>query len=232
MASPAGDLAILFAVLWLLLRRFENRARPLLLLAVAASLLLLTDLIVSFQYLMGHFASGTWMQVGWLLSYGLLAIAGADQIMARPGRSIPMAQLVGRKLAGRLQAALGYFPYVLVVVACGVLLWDRSRLPTLSSAALSLGVAAVVMLVLLRQLLASRETERLLRAERRWRESDGILLELSQRLLSAQDEASVGSHAVEIAALALHANQVVLALPHSHSKLALQIGRASRRERV
>ena len=121
-----------------------------------------------------------------------------------------------------LQSALAYSPYVLVGLAFVVLLWDRSRLLAANATTLSLGVAAVIVLVLLRQILASRETGRLLRAERRWRESDGILLELSRRLLGAQDEDRVGGHAVEIAALALHANQALLALPDSDGNLVLR----------
>jgi GAF domain-containing protein len=221
-ASPAGDSAILYAVVWLLLRQFENRARPLLLLAVAASLLLLTDLVVSFQALLGHSSSGSWTQAGWLLSYGLLAIAGGYQAVGRTASSVPMSRLVGRQLAARLQSALSYLPYGMVGLAFAVLLLDRAQLWSVNATLIGWSVAGVIVLVVLRQVLASRETERLLGAERRWRESDGILLELSRRLLAAQDEASAGAQATEIAALALHANQALLALPDAEGRLEMR----------
>ena len=228
-ANPAGDLVILFAVVWLLLRQFENRARPLLLLAVAASLLLLTDLAVGFQFLAGHFGSSGWMNAGWLVSYGLLAIAGAYQASGRAAPALPVARLVGRQAARRIQTALPLVPYVVLVVALGVLLWYRSQLTFVNTQVVSWGVVCAIALVVLRQILASRETQRLLRAERRRRESDGILLELSRRLLAAADEASVGAHVVEIAALAFHANQALLALADSDGRLVLQAawGRAN-----
>jgi GAF domain-containing protein len=221
-SSPAGDLVILFGLVCLLLRQFENRARSLLLLAAAAGLLLLTDLMVSFQFLMGHYASGGWMDVGWPVSYGLLALAGAYQATARAGSTVPMSRLVGRKLTGQAQLALVYLPYAVWILAFAVLLWDRSRLLFVDVEALSWGIGGAIVLVVLRQVLASRETERLLRAERRWRESDGILLELSRRLLAATDEAGVGAQAVEIAALALHANQALLAMPDGEGHLNLR----------
>src|SRR5207253_2980093 len=61
------------------------------------------------------------------------------------------------------------------------------------------------------------------------RENDGILLELSRRLLAAPDEASVGTHVVEIVALAFHASQALLALPEADGRLVLQAawGRAN-----
>ena len=228
-ANPAGDLVILFAVLWLLVRQFENRARPLLLLAVAACLLLLTDLAVGFQFLAGHFASGGWMNAGWLVSDGLLAIAGAYQASARPGPALPVSRLVGRQAARRIQAALPFVPYAVLVVALAVLLWNRSRLLLVNAEVVTWGAVAAIVLVVLRQVLASLETQRLLRAERRRRESDGILLELSRRLLAAPDDASVGANVVEIAALALHANQALLALLDGDGRLMLRAawGRAN-----
>lgn len=221
-SSPAGDLVILFAVVWLLLRQFENRARSLLLLAVAASLLLLTDLLVAFQYLQGHYASGGWMAAGRPVSFGLLALAGAYQATARAGSTLTVSRLFGPKLTRQAQVVLAYLPYAILILAFALLVWDRSRLLFVNAEALSWTIGGAIVLVLLRQVVASRENERLLRAERRWRESDGILLELSRRLLAASDEASVGGHAVEIAALALHANQALVAMPDADGRLTLR----------
>ena len=221
-ANPTGDLVILFAVVWLLLRQFENRARPLLLLAVAASLLWLTDLVAGLQYMAGDYVSSGWIAAGWFVSYGLLALAGAYQATARTAPAVPVSRLVGRQAARRIQTALPFVPYAVLIVAFGALLWDRNRLLFVNTEVVSWGPVCAIALVVLRQVLASRETQRLLRAERRRRESDGILLELSRRLLAASDEAAIGAHGVEIAALALHANQALLALPDSNGRLVLQ----------
>ncbi len=222
-SDPAGDVTLVFAVIWLLLRQFENRARPMLLLAVGASLVLLTDLLVSYQFLLGQYATGGWLDAGWLLSYGTLALAGAYQATARAGPTVSVSRLVGRKMAAQAQPVLGYLPYLILILAFVVLLWNQSQLRQVNAEGLSwLAAAMALVFMLTRQALASRENARLLRAERRWRESDDILLELSRRLLAAPDAESVGAQAVEIAALALHANQAVIAISDTAGRLALR----------
>ena len=224
LAYPVGDLTLIVALAVLLARQFETRGQPLLLLAAGVGALLLTDLFVlkDHQIALAQSDSGAWLNAGRLVAYGLFALAGVYQATTSLGA--PAASWLGRGLPAPLRRALAYLPFVVLAAAYGVLIWGHDHLSTANFWVLAWWVGGITLGVLLRQIAAHQDADRLAILDQRRRESDAILLELSRRLLGATDEAVVGNSAVRIAALALHASQGLLALPDADGRLTMRAG--------
>ncbi len=125
---------------------------------------------------------------------------------------LPPSPITVLRLAGWLAATL--------VAAYLLLIWAPNHLPTNSFAGLALSAGGLAVLVILRQVLAVRENRRLLEAERRRREADAALFDLSRRLLAASDENAIARCAVEVAHSTLAADLTLLVLPDSAGALA------------
>jgi GAF domain-containing protein len=202
LAYPLGDVALFFA-LGALLLRMRLLGQPALLLAAGALALATTDVLVASETIVQAQAGAGWLDLGWLLAYALMGLAGVLQSsQARLGAWAGVSiRPPGRRPAWR-QAVL-YFPFGLVLAAYGLVIWSRAASPALSAPTLVIGVAGLVVLVLVRQAAAVRESGRQLQFEQTQRDADAVLLDLSRQLLSAPNEAEACRGAVEIATRAL-----------------------------
>ena len=162
LAYPVLDLALLFALLAFLFRPLQLvRQGPLLLLSGGVAIEIITDTIYGLQSLLGTFASGELLSLGWLASYalvGLAAILQADFRKFDPSRPFYEFELQSEKLAW-----LSYLPHICVFAAYLMFMWNHYRLAEPSSSSILWGVGGgVIGLAIIRQITATNENTRLL----------------------------------------------------------------------
>ena len=220
---PLADLALLMALAVLLMRRLEARELPLVLLAAGIIVALFTDLLYGWEVIRASAASRYLLDLGWLSSYVLVALAGVAQVVKplRYATAEPRPLL----LDVRVRTVLLYLPYAVLFGAFALLMWGHNHLVMLNFSTLGGGVGGIMALVVLRQLLAMREARETLLAEQQRRATDTVLLTLSRRLLTAASEAEAAEIAVEVAVEAVRADLGLLALPDHAGRL---VSRATR----
>ena len=190
-AFPVGDLLLLWALLEILLRRREPGTRPVhVLLAGAAALLIVTDVLWGRRLLLFDTAYDWALGPGWAASH-LLAGLAAVWVVARPRPSAPAVAEGHGESASR---ASMYLADACVGVAAAVLVFREPRGAVSVSTWIAVGVGA---LVTVRHLLGMHEGSRLnlqLRAanenlESKVRKRTGELNQANAELL-----AEVGEH--------------------------------------
>jgi PAS domain S-box-containing protein len=183
LAYPVLDLALLFALLAFLFRPHQLAIQgPLLLLSGGVAIEIFTDTIYGSQALLGTFASGELLGLGWLASYalvGLAAVLQADSRKFDSSRPFYEFELQSKKLA-----CLSHLPYICAFAAYLMLIWNHYQQTETSSFVLW-GVGGIIGLVTIRQIIAISENMRLLannqrqinereRTEEMLRESEGL----------------------------------------------------------
>jgi PAS domain S-box-containing protein len=159
-AYPTMDLILLFAVLELLFKRiYKIGQNPLIFLAGGITTLIITDAIFFRQTLDGTYIAGGLLDIGWPLAYVLIGLAGMAQIDAI--RNSPFC-IDSESLPryGQLVWPL-YLPYLCAAGAFALLVWSHDHSIGLSFSMLSLAVAGIIGLVIIRQVLALNENVRL-----------------------------------------------------------------------
>jgi len=172
-AYPLGDLLLMVCLLLLAGRVGDGRGRSALgLLALALGTIVATDSVYDYQLLHNGYATGALLDVGWALGYSLLGLGAralrytgaltlatdtaGSAMRAREGKGEGDSAPAITPSAPRLWRAL--LPYILVpaVLALVVYTWELHGDPRLDTG-VYLGGAALVGLVLLRQVVAMRE---------------------------------------------------------------------------
>ncbi|MBP7693139.1 MAG: hypothetical protein KA764_14540, partial [Anaerolineales bacterium] len=104
----------LFAAFTLLIFRHSwgPGQRPVIILAAAIGILILTDTVYAVQNLHGAYQEGHWLDIGWTLSSVLAGLAGSLQ---RPHPPVTRRYLTWTT----------YLPYVSVTLLGGLMLWDQ-----------------------------------------------------------------------------------------------------------
>lgn len=217
LAYPVGNTGLFFVLVILLLRRHTHGRLPLLMLAGSVLILVVTDMLFGRDYVLGEYARGGWLEMGWLLSYTCLGLAG----MLQAAESTSGVREIEPGLSRSLRRWLPWLPYALLAVVYLLLLWGSAQRVTLSDSVLGFSVGGIMLLVLLRQVVAIHENERLLRAEQRRREADTVLLALSRELLAAPDESAVAQGALRVATTALQGELGLLGLAKPEGELCL-----------
>ncbi|MHB8119389.1 MAG: PAS domain-containing hybrid sensor histidine kinase/response regulator [Methanothrix sp.] len=162
LAYPVMDLILFFALLQLLFRRLRSaEQRPLLLLAVGIVIGIVTDVVYLSQSLQETYATGNFLDLGWLVSYAFIGLAGVLQAdICKLDPSNRSHETVPRR---EQFAGLTYFPYICAVAAYLMLIWSRYYLPD-SFSAFSWGIGIIIGLVILRQIVALDENVHLYKA--------------------------------------------------------------------
>jgi len=162
LAYPVMDLILFFALLQLLFRRLRSEEqRPLLLLAVGIVIGIVTDVVYLMQTLQETYATGNFLDMGWLVSYAFVGLAGVLQ--ADICKLDPSNRSHETVLRREQFSWLTYLPYICAVVAYLMLIWSRFYLPEYFSE-FSFGIGVIIGLVILRQIVALDENVHLYEA--------------------------------------------------------------------
>ncbi len=178
LAYPVGDLVIIFAITFVLLRHPEPQVQLALnLLAASVLLSAIGNTTYSYAMLQGATASSALGEAIFLVSFFLLAVSGHDH-----GWSSPPGN-EGAKVAEPDQQTVIWLPYSGVILGYGLLLGVtyESWRPDISEPLpiLIFGAIGITTLVVVRQLLGVRENARLL-AERTARKNEKRFISLVQ----------------------------------------------------
>jgi signal transduction histidine kinase/CheY-like chemotaxis protein len=160
-AYPAMDLLLLFALIELLFRRIKSiPLGPILLLIIGTTVMIGTDFFFFGQSLQNTYDSGGLLDSGWIVAYlsvGLAGVLYADSV----------------KLDSSFQAIVPkeiqftwplYLPYLLAGVSYMLLVWSYNHPLPISPLVLSWGVGGIIGLIIVRQIVALKENERLYEA--------------------------------------------------------------------
>jgi len=156
-AYPVGDLVLLSGIFVLLFRSTEGAVRSMLMLYLTGLILNVAgDLSYAYQSLQETYTSGGWMDLSWILAYGFFALAAVRQAYQKGSarRSIS-ARVFARSSAALplVSIALGYGMFILVA---------RSGFSANSAVqGLFAGAGLLTVFVVGRQILASRDNQRL-----------------------------------------------------------------------
>ena len=163
-AYPAGDLILLFALLVIIYYRSEKFILgSIWILALGSIVMIVTDSIYSYQALSGTYVTGGILDLGWIISYLLIAFAGFYQaVIAQTFKeedTLPYKSIVLRE---RISQVLAYLPYVCVGSAFYLLQRYRNLESPIRSTALFFAVGVIIGLVIIRQIIALTEINHLI----------------------------------------------------------------------
>lgn len=200
---PIADLVMLAGIFWLLLRRLSPAIRSALVLYMAGQLaFVVTDLLYARSDLIGAYVSGGWLDIGWMVAYFLLVLAGLRQ--AYPTQSSSRDRWSTR-LFNNLPLVL---PFAAIAFGYGLVIVVSITNFNLGAQVqgLFLSAALLTLLVVTRQVFTLRENMRLnaeLRAfsaelEKRVEDRTRELKQSQDALLASQKLASTGALAAGI----------------------------------
>jgi diguanylate cyclase (GGDEF)-like protein len=178
LAYPVCDLAIIWAMAYALFRRVVEQPRlPLFILAAAWITLVITDVWYGSQTMLGSYASGAVLDIGWVLNHGLLVLAGVTQNLAQPMPAQKPA-VRARRYEALLRVTRIMMPYFGLALTFFLLILHYSRTPIEATPLMATGFGVLLVLVATRQVLTRWENLRL---------SEALSVELGERR-RAQDE--------------------------------------------
>lgn len=155
-----ADFVLLFVLLDMLfnkIKRFTDT--PLILLAAGVIALVSTDTIFAYQSLQNTYVSGGFTDIGWILSYLLIGLGAIYQITASKSKYFDKSTeswFIKDKFPW-----ISYIPLIWVLVAYILLLWSYYQNYVSELIVLELGVGAIIVLVIIRQILSMRENRQL-----------------------------------------------------------------------
>lgn len=187
LTAPVGDLVLIWAIFLRFYRQSkEQNALALYFLLLAIGTSIISDFNFGYQFVLGQYISGSWLDLGWVLSSLCFGLAGiAQTIPTQPGSSIHdwVMNAVGLTRAGRLhtsmQAWLGYLPYGWVIAVYLMLAQASSRDDHLDGSWLMLAAGLIIGLVLLRQMITLHENNQLLAQV--WQQTNELHNEVQER---------------------------------------------------
>ncbi len=159
MAYPIGDLIMLIAILVIIYYRSEKiNLASFWILEFGTLVMIVSDSIFSYQSLRNIYESGGILDIGWLLSYMIIAAAGIFQAgivrTYKESDTLPHKNLIANE---RISNVLSYIPYVAVAGAYYLLWTYHNSNLQISSDGLLAGVGCIIGLVIIRQIIALNE---------------------------------------------------------------------------
>jgi PAS domain S-box-containing protein len=154
----AMDFVLLFALFDLTLDKIKNiRDWTLILLASGVATQIIADIIYSFQTTEGTYISGGLLEIGWVISYVLIALAGLWEANygKKPTKDLDSPTKVSRP------TWIYYMPYGLVILVYIIFSIDYLKLDYQNWILLDLGVGLIILLVVVRQILSINENRNL-----------------------------------------------------------------------
>ncbi|OPY51729.1 MAG: hybrid sensory histidine kinase BarA [Methanosaeta sp. PtaU1.Bin112] len=159
-AYPIMDLVLFFALVDLLLRRQSiSVSKPILLLMAFCAINIITDANYMQQSLEGTYQSGGLLDAGWILGFMTIGLAALSHVDAlKSGKYNTNNQIEPHY--GELTWPL-YLPYICVGGAFLLLVWSHDHPLPLTFYDLSIAIAAIICIVIARQILVLHENSRL-----------------------------------------------------------------------
>jgi diguanylate cyclase (GGDEF)-like protein len=162
-AYPVGDIVLFAALVWLInhdTKRFSTI--PVLLLFGGIFFTIVFDTIYSYQAFVGTYEGGKYLDIGWILSYLVIGLAGYHQALFPDPDRLPEKQ---NKLADKFQTNFGkvvpYLPYAWMIFAYFLLFKGTGLVQSNVFITLYTGVGLIIVLVILRQFIALYENSKL-----------------------------------------------------------------------
>lgn len=185
-AYPVLDLMLFFALIELMFRRVKSQPMgPVILLVIGTAVMIFADFIMTSHSLHDNYDSGGILDVGWIISYSMIGLAGilqANSILNghHPSSGTPYADSASNSLSISSYAqppllgpeamyfpGVRYLPYILATAVYLLFLWSYYHPLPISNHNLSYAVGGIIGLIIFRQILALMENERLIQASRR-----------------------------------------------------------------
>jgi diguanylate cyclase (GGDEF)-like protein len=161
-AYPVGDLLLIWALLTILLTQHKLRnSTPVILISLALLVLISTDMIYSFQSLVGDYVSGSLLDLGWIAATLLTGIAAARQCQkARETPEEEKLSTISEKPSGWARLPT-HIPYVFMIFSFLLLIRRYYVEMPISFLTLALAVGSINLLILFRQMMTLIENRRL-----------------------------------------------------------------------
>ena len=153
--QPIGDVVTLLGITVLWLRRSGGaRNSAITLLAIAVLTSVISDVLYASLVRSDSYESGGLIDIGWLFSYFLIALAAFRQ-RSNPGETKDESAYASRSMVGLA------IPYVAVALVYGLLINLAYSTSELSMKVIVTGTSIITLLVIIRQMAAVRENIRL-----------------------------------------------------------------------
>lgn len=160
-AYPVMDLVLIFGLIEMLFRRIKSTGLgPMMLLLIGTSFLIAADFIFMSQSLNNTYVSGGLLDTGWVVSYLLVGLASVLQANSLKIDSSFQA-IVPREIQFTWPL---YLPYLLAGATYILLVWSYNHPLPISLSVLSWVVGGIIGLIIVRQIVALKENERLYKA--------------------------------------------------------------------
>ena len=161
LAYPIGDLVLIWALMTLLFRLPKGQhPGPLWIMATSMTVMIVTDFVFGYQSLLGTYQGGL-VDLGWIVTYLLTVIAGVCQgslaNRASRGDLNPYEGLI----TSLSQSIIQYIPYAWAVAAFWLLVYAHKEPLFMDFRLLAAGVGTIIGLVIVRQIIALAENQRL-----------------------------------------------------------------------
>ncbi len=179
LAYPAGDLLILWALLVLLYNGSSLQYKPPILLLGAGTLaMIVADGAFSIQSLSDTYVSGNMVDIGWAISYLLFGLAGITQAAAVQSNLQPFQAFTWTNFSSFPVRRLAHtIPYLLMAGAFSLLVLRYVTPMPMGFLPIAGGVAAMIALLLARQMTTKFENNQL-------------VSQLNQAVTSVQNQAA------------------------------------------
>jgi PAS domain S-box-containing protein/putative nucleotidyltransferase with HDIG domain len=163
-AYPIGDLVLLGALFLILFNPSKRQSTtPMFLLVACLVAVIVTDLEYSFQSVFGNYVSGGVLDMGWIVGSLLSILAGIAQSVDVQTEKDSEIILHESKFQDRLIWFQSYVPYFWLTAICLLFFGGEMGIISLPMAVsdLSLGVGAIIFLVVVREIITLTENGKL-----------------------------------------------------------------------
>lgn len=165
LAYPMEDLVLLWALLRIIYRKSEQQEEndvPAFLLAASIVVTILADCVYTYQALLGTYVSGGILDISWRAAILLSGLAGISQITV--SQSLGALSKFPRRLeffVSKVKSTTPYLSYIWLIAAYILLIQSQNMRLPMNFLSLSIAVAGIICLILLRQIITLIENRKL-----------------------------------------------------------------------